>query len=119
MLVIKKKDDQQKKIMSFLKKHPTIDGIIAADSSSGIIALNTAIKLGLKVPKNVSVIGYASKSDSYHTIPKLTTIRQHAKEIGASAAQMLINRLQNKTAEEDVRTKIIKTTLIKSKSTLN
>jgi len=118
VLKIKKKDDKQKKIMLFLKKNPMIDGIIAADSSSGIIAVNTAIKLGLKVPKHISVIAYASKSDSYHTIPQLTTIRQHAKEIGASAAQMLINRLQNKSAEADVKTKIVKTTLIKSKSTL-
>ncbi|WP_372754242.1 LacI family DNA-binding transcriptional regulator [Mariniflexile sp.] len=118
ILKIKKKDDHQKKIMSFFKKNPTIDGVIAADSSSGIIAINTALKLGLKVPKNISVIGYASKSDSYHTIPQLTTIRQHAKEIGANAAQMLINRLQNKSVEIDVKTKIVKTTLIKNKSTL-
>ncbi|MFG6687252.1 LacI family DNA-binding transcriptional regulator [Mariniflexile sp. HNIBRBA6329] len=118
VLKIKKKDDQQKKIMSFFKKNPAIDGVLAADSGSGIIAINTAVKLGLKVPKNISVIGYASKSDSYHTIPQLTTIRQHAKEIGASSAQMLINRLQNKSADADVKTKIVRTTLIKSKSTL-
>jgi LacI family transcriptional regulator len=118
VLKIKKKDDQQKKIISFFKKNTTIDGVVAADSSSGIIAINTAIKLGLKVPKDISVIGFASKSDSYHTIPKLTTIRQHAKEIGAYAAQLLINRLQNKEVEVDVKTKIVKTSLIKSKSTL-
>ena len=70
------------------------------------------------MPKDISVIGFASKSDSYHTLPKLTTIRQHAKEIGAYAAQLLINRLQNKEAVEDIKTKIVKTTLIKSNSTL-
>ena len=118
VLKIKKKDDQQKKIMSFFKKNTTIDGVIAADSASGIIAINTAIKLGLKVPKDISIIGFASKSDSYHTIPQLTAIRQHAKEIGASAAQLLINRLQNKSEDVDVKTKIVKTTLIKNKSTL-
>lgn len=118
VLKIKKKDDHQKKILSFFKKNPTIDGVIAADSASGIIAINTAVKLGLKVPKNMSVIGYASKSDSEHSIPKLTTIRQHAKVIGANATQMLINRLQNNLSEVDVKTKIVKTSLIKRKSTL-
>jgi LacI family transcriptional regulator len=118
VLKIKKKDDQQKKIMSFFKKNTIVDGVVAADSASGIIAINTAIKLGLKVPKDISVIGFASKSDSYHTIPQLTAIRQHAKEIGASAAQLLINRLQNKSEDVDVKTKIVKTTLIKNKSTL-
>lgn len=118
VLKIKNKDDHQKKIITFLKKNKTIDGVISADSSSGIIAINAAINMGLKVPKDISVIGFASKSDSFHTIPKLTTIRQHAKEIGACAAQLLINRLQNKEVEEDVKTRIVKTTLIKSKSTL-
>lgn len=118
VLKIKKKDDHQKKILSFFKKNPTIDGVIAADSASGIIAINTAVKLGLKVPKQMSVVGYASKSDSYHSIPKLTTIRQHAKIIGAEATQMLINRLQNHSSDMDVKTKIVKTSLIKSKSTL-
>jgi LacI family transcriptional regulator len=118
ILKIKKKDDQQKKIIALFKKDKTIDGVIAADSSSGIIAINAAIKFGLKVPKDISVIGFASKTDSSHSIPKLTTIRQHAKEIGAFAAQLLINRLLNKGVEEDVKTKIVKTTLVKNKSTL-
>lgn len=119
VLKIKKKDDHQKKIKSFLKKNKTIDGIVSADSSSGIIALNTAVNLGLKVPKDLSVIAFASKSDSYHTLPKLTTIRQHAKAIGSKAARMLIDRLQNASQQpNDVKTKIVKTSLVKAKSTL-
>ncbi len=118
VLKVKKKDDHPKKIKSFFKKNKSIDGIIAADSSSGIIALNTAVNFGLKVPKDISVIAFASKSDSNHTIPKLTTIRQHAKIIGAHAAQVLISRMQNTLTQEDVKTKIVKTSLVKNKSTL-
>ncbi|GAA3597074.1 LacI family DNA-binding transcriptional regulator [Flavivirga amylovorans] len=118
ILKIKKKDDHQKKIKSFLKKNKAIDAIIAADSSSGIIAINTAVNLGLKVPKDMSVIGFASKADSNHSLPRLTTIRQHAKVIGANAAQMLIDRLQKMHLNEDVKTKIVKTSLVKTKSTL-
>jgi len=118
VLKIKKKDDQQKKIKSFLKKNPKVNAIIAADSSSGVISINTAVNLGLKVPKDISVIGFASKSDSNHSLPQLTTIRQHAKTIGANAAQLLITRLQNSHLNEDAKTKIVKTSLIKSKSTI-
>lgn len=119
VLKIEKKDDHQKKIKSFLKNNKMVDAVIAADSSSGIIAINTAVNLGLKVPKDISVIGFASKSDSNHTLPRLTTIRQHAKIIGVNAAQLLINRLENMHLNEDVKTKIVKTSLIKSQSTLN
>lgn len=118
VLRVMKKDDHQKKIKSFFKNNKTIDGVVAADSTSGIISINSAINLGKKVPKHMSVIGFASKSDSNHTLPRLTTIRQHAKAIGANAAQLLINRLQNMHLNEDVRTIIVKTSLVKNKSTL-
>jgi len=118
VLKVKKKDDHQKKIKTLFTKNKSIDAVIAADSSSGIIALNTAVSFGLKVPKDISVIAFASKSDSNHTLPKLTTIRQHAKAIGIHAAQILIHRIQNSGANDDVRTKIIKTSLVENKSTL-
>jgi len=76
------------------------------------------VSFGLKVPKDISVIGFASKSDSNHTLPKLTTIRQHAKAIGAHAAELLIKRIENDGLEEDVKTKIVKTSLVKNESTL-
>jgi LacI family transcriptional regulator len=120
VLKLKKKDDNQQKIKSFFKKHKSIDGVIAADSSSGIIAINTALNKGLKVPKDISVIGFASKSVSDLSIPRLTIIRQHAKQIGANAADLLIRRLEKKYDEEiDFKTKIVKTTLVSHKSTLN
>lgn len=115
VLHVKKKDDPQKKIKQYFKKHQGIDAVIAADSSSGVIAINTAVNLGLKVPKDISVVGFSSKAVSNHSIPKLTTIRQHAKEIGASATQLLIQRMQNK-GDEDVKTKIVKTSLVQTKS---
>jgi LacI family transcriptional regulator len=119
VLKLNNSNDYTKKIKSFFKKNKTIDGVIAADSASGIISVNTAVNIGLKVPKNISVIGFASKSVSNHSIPQLTTIRQHAKKIGAMAAQQLINRLELKKSEKlDFTTKIVKTSLVKSKSTL-
>lgn len=117
VLKIKKRDDHQKKIKSLFKKNKSIDAVVAADSSSGIISLNTAVNFGLKVPKDISVIAFASKSDSNHTLPKLTTIRQHAKVIGENAAKLLIDRIQNPSVG-DVKTKIVKTSVIRNKSTL-
>ena len=118
VLKVDKLKDSQQKIKALFKKHKTIDGVISADSSSGIIAINTAVSFGLKIPKDISVIGFSSQSVAVHSIPKLTTIRQHAKVIGANAAQLLINRLQNMSQDIDVKTKIVKTSVVKSKSTL-
>jgi len=119
LLKIDKLDDVQQKIYGFLKENNKIDAVISADSSSGVIAINAASKLGVEVPKDLSVIGYSSKAISNHSIPKLTTIRQHAKDIGACAAQLLIKRLQNNNAKDDFSTRIIKTSLVSAGSTLS
>ncbi|MCL6293923.1 LacI family DNA-binding transcriptional regulator [Jejuia spongiicola] len=119
VLKIKKGDNSQDKIKAFMKEHKDIDAIIAADSASGVIAINVATSFGLKVPKDISVIGFSSQSVSNHSVPRLTTIRQHAKTIGANAAQMLINRLQKISDQQlDFKTKIVKTSLVKNGSTL-
>ncbi|WP_052143659.1 LacI family DNA-binding transcriptional regulator [Wocania ichthyoenteri] len=119
VLNIKKEDDSQDKIKAFMKEHEDIDAVIAADSASGVIAINVAISFGFKVPKDISVIGFSSQSVSNHSIPRLTTIRQHAKEIGTNAAQMLVKRLRNVSGEQsDFKTKIVKTSLIENGSTL-
>lgn len=118
ILKMKKSEDYQKKIKFFFKNNIGIDGVVAADSNSGIIGINMAIHLGMKVPKQISVIGFASKSISGHAIPRLTIIRQHAKRIGASATEMLINRLKNGLANsKEVKTKIVKTSLVVNNST--
>ncbi len=119
VLRIKKNDDAQQKIKQLYKKNDAIDGVVSADSTSGVIAINMARSFKRKVPKDLSVVGFSSKSVSYHSVPKLTIIRQHAKKIGAKAAQLLIERLtQDPATQNEFSTKIVKTTLVKSKSTL-
>jgi len=116
ILTMNKNEDAQEKIIKLLKDNKDIDGIISADNASGIISINVALSLGYKVPDDISVIGFASKSKSSHSVPKLTIIRQQAKEIGATATQLLIQRLQNKANEEDFSTRIIKTDFIQAGS---
>lgn len=120
VLRIKKSEDAQQMIKRlYKKKNKVIDGVVAADSSSGVIAINMARNFKLKVPKDISIVGFSSKAASYHSVPKLTSIRQHAKKIGAKAAELLIMRLENKSdTPQEYATKIVKTTLVKNKSTL-
>ncbi|MGC6429883.1 MAG: LacI family DNA-binding transcriptional regulator [Jejuia sp.] len=119
LLNIKKGEDTQLKIKQLFKRNSSVDGIISADSTSGVIAVNMARSFKLKVPKDISVVGFSSKSVSYHSVPKLTIIRQHAKKIGAKTAELLIQRLESIPPNpNEFTTKVVKTTLIKSKSTL-
>ncbi len=118
VLTMNRNDDAQEKVKTFFNENKLIDGVIAADSTSGIVAINVAVNLGLNVPKDISILGFSSKQASNLSLPKLTIIRQHAKTIGANTAKLLVERLKNMSAKTDFKTKIVKTSLIKNGSTL-
>lgn len=76
-----------------LPKRPTC--IIAPDDYSALGVMNTIRRYGLKVPEDVSVVGYDGISLAQALEPKLTTIRQDTDRIGAVAARQLINLIEN------------------------
>jgi LacI family transcriptional regulator len=48
----------------------------------------------------------------------MTTVSQHGEKMGATAAKLLIDRLENKSDEkEEMKTVIIKTDLVERNST--
>jgi LacI family transcriptional regulator len=83
------------------------------------MAMKAAIKKGLKIPDDINIIGFADGVWSKRLTPSLSTVSQHAPEIGAAAAEMLIKRLETKSEEEPplYETKVIKTELRQREST--
>ena len=98
-------------------KNEKVDGIIAANELTGISAINIASRLGIKVPEEISIIGFTNGLLSMNSNPPLTTISQHGKDIGKVATQKLINRLKSKKLE--YATTVIETTLIRRGTTKN
>jgi len=58
--------------------------------------LRVLYELGLRVPQDVSVIGYSDFTFSKLLCPPLTTIAQPYEEIGSAATQRMLGLLQNK-----------------------
>ncbi|WAC01984.1 LacI family DNA-binding transcriptional regulator [Lacinutrix neustonica] len=83
-----------------------IDGIIAIDNLSGVIALNTAQKYGYAIPRDLSVIGFSDDNVLPFTNPKLSTVTQNSDSIGEASVQLLVNRIETKEPLE-VLTKTI------------
>ena len=117
MLTYDKDEDFDDHIENFLKSNPDVDGIISADNTSGVIALNKALKLGYKVPQQMSIIGFSDENVLKFTDPKLSTISQHALDIGKSSVKILIDRIEKVTTVS--KTKVIKTDLILRNTTKN
>ncbi|APY08049.1 LacI family transcriptional regulator [Winogradskyella sp. J14-2] len=106
-------------VEQLFKSNDEIDGIFAVNELYALSAMKVARKLGLDIPNDIQVIGFTDGVLSKHSTPSLTTVSQHAQQMGESAANLLINKLENKIEieEERFQTIIIETELIEREST--
>ena len=74
-----------------MKKAPEITAVFAASDEMAVGALSCAYKKGVKVPDDLSIIGYDDTQDAEMAIPPLTTIHQPIYEMGEKAVEMLLN----------------------------
>lgn len=69
--------------------------ILYPDDFSSYGGMNAINDRGLEIPRDISVAGYDGIQISRHLEPQLTTLRQNTKEIGAQAAEKLIQLVEN------------------------
>ncbi len=77
--------------------------IFAANDLSAFAVLQVAEELGLRVPQDVSVVGFDDIPEAARTTPRLTTVAQPLQEMGADAFTMLLALLDGRTAQAHVR----------------
>lgn len=117
ILKIEDMDGSEQEINDFIK-HRDLDAIFAVNEQFSTSAIRGLLNKGLKVPDDVSVIGFSDGELARRFIPSLTTVNQHGAEIGARAARLLIEKLERPVdAEESFQTQIVETSLIEREST--
>ncbi|WP_445714791.1 LacI family DNA-binding transcriptional regulator [Flavobacterium sp.] len=94
-----------------------MDAIFALDEHSATAAMKMALKQGIKIPEELNIIGFADGVWSRRLTPSLSTVSQHAPEIGAKAAELLIHKLNSKDEFYQPQTVVIKTELRQREST--
>ena len=77
------------------RRRPT--GILAMSDMTAIGVMGAAVAAGLRVPADISVVGYDDLPMAAWTSPGLTTVHQPIVEKGRVAARLLIQRLQGKS----------------------
>jgi DNA-binding LacI/PurR family transcriptional regulator len=77
--------------------------LVCFNDVAAIGAIRAIHDLGLRVPEDISVIGFDDIKAAAYISPNLTTIRQPLAEMGRFAAQCIVNRL-NRT--EDFREQV-------------
>lgn len=118
ILSVKRGEDVQDSIEDTLIQNDSIDGILSIDNVTGIVALNTVLKLNYAVPKDMSIIGFSDNEMLHLTNPKLSNVSQDAYAMGKKAVIMLLNRIKNQDLTTNFKTHIIETTFNKRATTL-
>ncbi|KLN33146.1 LacI family DNA-binding transcriptional regulator [Cellulosimicrobium cellulans] len=90
-----------------LPERPT--AIFAANDLSAIRTMEVAAELGLRVPDDVSVVGFDNVPESALTNPPLTTVDQPIHRMGAEALRLIVDLVEGNTREPHVR---LPTTLV-------
>jgi LacI family transcriptional regulator len=117
-LVIKIEDNSTSEaLISDLFDTQQFDGVFAVNEFFAVTAMKVAHKKGLKIPEEVSFVGFTDGILSRTATPTLTTIAQHGMEMGEVAARMLIDRLEDENNDPSFFTQIIQTSLIEREST--
>ena len=101
--------------MRLLRLSPRPDAIFAINDRIALGVLAAARKLGLRVPEDLSVLGFNDEPYSALLSPSLSTILQPAYPMGQEAARMFLRQLEDPAAPPEVR--ILQTRLVVREST--
>lgn len=86
-----------------LKKLPNMTALFAASDEMAIGAMSAAHQLGLKVPEELSIIGYDNLKIAEMCYPALTTVSQPLKDMGQTAGEILVNLIKGEKKEAESR----------------
>jgi LacI family transcriptional regulator len=86
-----------------LRRGKPFTALVAFNDISALGAMTALREAGLKVPDNVSILGFDDIEFASIAYPPLTTVRQPLQEMGATAAELLIRKLANDESVRNIR----------------
>ncbi len=103
-------DSFEATLKKHLREYP-VDAILAADERSAVCAMNMVQRHGYSIPDDISFIGFTDGSMGRYSNPPLTSVSQHAEDMGKMAVRTLIDRLEEyntgKATHQLVRTELV------------
>lgn len=119
-LIIKaSKTDDVEMLLKLTFGNNKVDALLCLDETTAVAVLEFAKLQKIKVPEQLSIIGFTNGELTQHVSPSISTVSQHGVFMGTSAMNFLVDRL-NETEDPilDSRIKVIKTNLIERETTL-
>jgi DNA-binding LacI/PurR family transcriptional regulator len=79
--------------LDILRERPLPDAVLAANDFMALGAIKAFKEHGVRVPVDVSVMGYDNAAGTDIADPALTTIGQNTEAIGESAVQFILHKV--------------------------
>ncbi|HEY4569198.1 MAG TPA: substrate-binding domain-containing protein, partial [Kribbella sp.] len=79
----------------------SVTGMICASDVLALGSIRAARRLGLEVPRDVSVVGFDDSALMTCTDPPLTTVRQPIEMMGQAAVDLLVNQIEGSGVAAD------------------
>jgi DNA-binding LacI/PurR family transcriptional regulator len=92
-----------------LRRKVSFTALLAYNDSTAIGAMRAFRDAKIKVPEDVSVIGYDDIPAAQYERPPLTTVHQPLQQMGAESAEVLLARIDGKRVKSEI---LIEPTLI-------
>ncbi|ANZ41219.1 LacI family transcriptional regulator [Lentzea guizhouensis] len=73
--------------------------VFAANDITAIATIETAVALGMRVPEDLSVVGFDNIPESALCTPALTTVQQPIREMGHRAVTLLVRLINGETPD--------------------
>ncbi|ARV05309.1 LacI family transcriptional regulator [Polaribacter sp. SA4-10] len=91
--------DEKKDIIAQIEEvfKQDIDGVFGVNEIYAAKAIRVAKKRGLKVPEDISIIGFTDGLISRYSSPSITTVAQHGFTMGKQAVELLIERIEKES----------------------
>jgi len=89
-------------LQKILAAKPDVDAIFCSSDLLALGVLTEARAQKIKVPSQISIMGFGDVPFVEDMIPALTTVKINGAEIGRLAAQSLVSRAQGNTVEQHI-----------------
>ena len=112
-------EEGKKNAQQLLKDHNDVDGIFINTDLVAIGAITEFNKQGIKIPEDISIVGFSNWFMSSVISPTLTTINQPGYQMGKTAFKQLYKEIKQMKKNKKVVYKeiVLKTDLVKREST--
>jgi LacI family transcriptional regulator len=82
-----------------LDKHPKVTAIFAANDVMAFGAVRTVLERGMRIPDDISLVGFDNIEFSSILYPPLTTVHQPKYEMGQAAVEILLRLARDKAGQ--------------------